>query len=165
MGMEKHLRNFLNVLRNDETLLRLLYYPPENIAEDIKDPLDSSLQNILDMDITERWKIIDDRILVTSKSSDLDSKKICRIYVYAGRRTPQRNYLVSNQEIKVEIFCHNDFEVDLRSLRISDRINELLFDERITGFGKVKYEGGNVISAPKDYVGYFHVYEFGSANK
>ncbi|WP_170211235.1 hypothetical protein [Robertmurraya siralis] len=159
MSMYNNLRKVVTVFRYDEILLRLLYYPPENIKNNIKDPLDKSLEDMLVLD--EDWSIRDKRILLVSKSDDLVDDPICRIYLYAGRRTPQNgNFKVANQEIVVDVLCHNNFEKDLRSMRISDRINELLVHERVAGMGKIEYIHGNQISSPVNYIGYRHLYEF-----
>ena len=165
MGMYQNLKDIVRVFRYDETLLRLLYYPIKDITSNTKDPLDNSLQDILRMSESTIWEIRDKSIFLTSKSDDLELEPLCRIYLYAGRRRSDRNsYIMASQEITVDIFCHSEFEKDLRSLRISDRINELLVDERITGFGKIEYVSGYPIQAPNDYVAYRHIYEFGSSN-
>lgn len=158
MGMYENLNDIVKTLYHDETLLRLLYYPPTNY-KDIPDPLDTSLKNVLDID-TE-WLIRDDRIMSVPKSDDLVDKQLGRVYVYAGRRRPQgNNFMVANQEVVVDIICHNAFEKDLRSLRVGDRINEILALERVTGMGKIEYVSGNQISVPNNYTGYRHTYEF-----
>lgn len=160
MGMYDNLKDIVKIFRFDETLLRLLYYPPKDIANNIKDPLDDSLDNVLDIDMD--WSIRDKRIMLIPKSDDLENNPLCRIYLYAGRRNPTRNYHVANQEVIIDILCHSDFEKDLRSMRISDRVNDLLFNERVTGLGKLDYEDGSPISAPLNFVGYRHVFKFGS---
>lgn len=163
MSMFKNLRDIVKLFRFDETLLRLLHYPPEDIAKNVKDPLSPTLPNVLEIDTT--WSIRDKHIFLVPKADDLVTTPICRIYLYAGRRQPQTrgSFAVANQEVIVDILCHMDFEKDLRSMRISDRINELLVMERVTGLGKMDYVDGRPISAPSGYVGYQHVYEFGSS--
>lgn len=164
MGIYDNIKDIVKIFNNDEILLRLLYYYPKNISKTNSDPLDPNLDNIIGNDVY--WEIIEDRIMLTPKSSDLDEKKICRIYVYAGRRKPMNgSYLFSTQQVRVDILCHFDYEKDLRSMRISDRINELLVGNRATGIGKVSYVNGDQIGAPEGYVGYSHVYEFGSMDK
>ncbi|WP_299831222.1 hypothetical protein [uncultured Metabacillus sp.] len=159
MGMYENVNDIVKKFYHDDHLLRLLYYPPTNYST-ILDPLDPSLENVIDID--EEWSIRDERILLVPKTNDLEDNPLCRVYLYAGRRTPTGNYQVAKQEIIVDIVCHSDFEKDLRSMRISDRINELLFNERITGVGKIDYVGGGQISVPSNYVGYSHRYVFGS---
>lgn len=161
MGMYENFSDIVKLFYHDDQLLRLLYYPPTNFTS-IKDPLDPSLQNMTDNDAD--WKIRLDRILSTPKSDDLVNTEICRIYVYAGRRRPQSgNFKVANQELIIDILCHSKFENgDFRSLRISDRINDLLIHEHVTGLGKMDYIDGGQAPAPNNYVGYRHVYTFGS---
>lgn len=159
MGMYDILRDVVKVFRSDESLLRLLYYPAQNLITNTKDPLDASLPNILSMNEEKLWQIRDKTIYTISKGDDLETEPLCRIYLYAGRRNPDRNYLLANQEITVEIFIHNEYEKDLRSLRVSDRVNELLISQHITGIGKVEYVQGFPINAPNDYVAYRHNYE------
>jgi hypothetical protein len=166
MSMYNYIKDIMKVLWNDEELLRLAFYPAENRAENILDPLDEKLENILDKDEIEQWEIRDNHILSVPKSSDFEDEVTCKIFVYAGRRSPTRNYQIADQDIVVDILCHAEYENgDLRTMRISDKINELLISERITGMGKIRYVGGNPIPSPEDYVGYRHTYEFGSMTK
>ncbi|PGZ96949.1 hypothetical protein COE51_16390 [Bacillus pseudomycoides] len=164
MGMYQNFLDIMNVIYNDEDLLRLLYYPPANLGTDTLDPLDPCLPNIKDMEVKTKWNIINERVMLTPKTDDLDSKAICRILIYAGRRRPNSgNYLMAHQHFVVDIVCHFSFENgDIRSTRISDRLNELLALQHITGIGKMDYYDGNQLSSPKEYVGYRHIYEFGS---
>ena len=158
--MHNHLRDIVKVLKTDETLLRLLYYPPEDLAKNVPDPLDVRLKNILEMDIVYQVKIRNEHIYLSPKADDLDTKHLCRIYAYAGRRRPNSNYLTADQEIIVDILCHFDYENgDLRSMRIADRINELICLERVTGMGRVDYVGGGQINCPKNYTGYQHIFK------
>jgi hypothetical protein len=165
MGMYDNLKDIVTVFRNDETLLRLLYYPAEDLTTNTPDPLDISLQNILSMNEDMQWEIRDEHIMLIPKGSDLEEKKLCRIFLYAGRRQSTGNYLAANQQVIVDILCHMNYEKDLRSMRISDRINELLVAENVTGIGKMDYFNGSPISAPKDYIGFQHIYEFSAFKK
>lgn len=165
MGMYENMQDILRILRNDEELLRLLYYKPEDIGRKIPDPLDASLENILDKPIEERWQIIDDVIFKTQKDDDLIDKEKCRLFVYFGRReSSKRNYQTASQEVTVDILCHVDFENgDMRLARISDKINDLFALRRVTGMGLTDYVFGTPLTrTPSQYVGYRHVYKFGS---
>lgn len=160
MGMYDNLKDIVKVFRFDETLLRLLYYPPLDLTKGTKDPLDVTLPNVMEMDLEELWAIRDKRIMSTRKADDLEQEPLCRIYLYAGRRKPVNGgYVYANQQIIVDILCHMDFEKDLRSMRISDRIEELLVKQRVTGISKILYVDGGQINAPEDYVGYSHIFE------
>lgn len=114
----------------------------------------------------EKWKIINDRIKTTSKTDDLDNNRKCRLVFYSGSRSHSNNYKVSEQEIVFDILVHFDYEnVDFRMSWICDRINELLFDERVTGIKKITFEGGRPIpSVANEYVGYKLSYIIGSVN-
>ncbi|MEH7346009.1 hypothetical protein V7122_19385 [Bacillus sp. JJ1532] len=164
MSMYKNLIDIVRVFYHDEPLLRLLHYKPEDMAQRRLDPLDKSLANILDID--KDWVIRDKVFKLVPKSSNLEDEPICRIYLYAGRRErASGNYLHANQMVVVDILCHIDYEKDLRSCRIGDRINELIVDSNVTGFGKIRYVEGMPFAAPEDYVGYRHFYEVGNFTK
>lgn len=152
-----------DLLINDESLLRLLYYPPANLTMERPEPLSDTLDNILDMDIGELWKIRDDHILESSKSDDLENKAICRVYLYPGKIRPSfRNKVAIKQEIVLDIFIHYSYDVDHRMLLVTGRINELLFNERVRyGLGKIDYQNGYDFVAPKGYTSYRHIYEIG----
>jgi hypothetical protein len=47
----------------------------------------------MDMDVEQRSEIINKRILKSAKYTDLQDEEICRLYVYAGTRRPNGNYL------------------------------------------------------------------------
>lgn len=161
MGMVTDINKILKLFRNDEDLLRLLYYAPQDLRIGQLNPLSSELDNILEKDEDELWAIRDEHISTALNGDDLSDKKLCRIYVYLGRRRPtNNNYTLAEQEIVVDILCHNDYQSkDQRTLRISDRINELLINERVTGIGKLRYVEGYEFNPPKDYAAYRHVYE------
>lgn len=166
MAMYKNFTDILDVLYNDETLLRLLYYPPEDLKTNTLDPLDISLPNVIDSDTN--WIIRYSRIMKTPKDDDLTpDNPICRIFVYPGRRSADSgNFLAARQNLIIDVVCHNSFEEgDFRITRICDRLNELFVAEKITGIGKINYLNGNNISSPSGYVGYQNIYQFGSIKK
>lgn len=162
MSLRKHSKDIEKILINDETLLRLLYYKPQNRLDD---PLSLTKSNILDM--ANKWDIIDDRIVSAPKFEDLETgtEPKCRLLFYpAYGRSTNNNYLFSNQEYKFEIYVHFDYQIDKRLEWISDRINELMFNQRITGHGKVEFKDRRDVSAPKNYLGFRLIYEFLSGN-
>src|SRR5690606_6578778 len=124
--MYDNLKDINSVLRKDETLLRLLFYPPKDVRNYTPDPLDEVLPNILDLNPLELKELRDKRIQVTPRSDDLVKEPICRIYLYAGRRKPVDGYYHAKQQVVIDILCHEIFEFDLRSSRISDHICDLL---------------------------------------
>ncbi|TCJ01083.1 hypothetical protein [Cytobacillus praedii] len=166
MGMYQNIQDILKVLRNDEEILRLLYYMPKNIAKKIPDPLDKSLPDILTFDPLELKKIREDLIMLTPKDDDLVNASKCRLFVYLGDRFPnggRKSFQTVTQDVVVDIFCQADFENgDMRSNRIADRLNDIFCLKPVTGLGKMDYSRGRIISrVPSQYVAYQHVYEFG----
>jgi hypothetical protein len=160
---KKYTLDISNIFYNDEMILRLLTYKPKNRLDD---PLDPSKDNILDKDEDAKWKIIDDCIMTAPKTSDLEKNAKCRLFIYPGVRRPtDTNFLFANQQINFDVLTHADFQnMDLRNEWICERVNELVFGERLAGVGKVLFKGGQPINAPKDYQGYRLVYEFASEN-
>jgi hypothetical protein len=160
MEMRKHLQEIFKVCSQDETLLRLLIYKPDNSLDD---PLDKTKPNILDKSETEKWSLINDRIKFTPSVHGLDQDNICRLLFYPAPRTPNRNHLSPTQDIKFDVLAHYEFnDIDMRMSWICDRIHELMNQKRISGFGKVRFVRGQDIGTPVDgYIGYRLTYEFG----
>jgi hypothetical protein len=160
--MRENIQDIYGVLISDETLLRLLYYLPEDANDS---PLSPTKQNILSMPELEKWSIISDVIKTSAKTDDLTFTPKCRLFIYPGRRGSTNNYLFADQRIIFDVLVHFDYEdVDLRLEWICDTVNELIFNQRITGMGKVLFEIGEKISAPEGYVGYRLIYSFSSEN-
>ncbi|MGK4040947.1 hypothetical protein AB0Y20_01500 [Heyndrickxia oleronia] len=163
MSSYKNIQDILNVVWNDEDLLRLLTYEPKRLSKEKLDPLDPSLDNILDKDIEELWNIRNDKIMLTPKDDDLIDKRKCRLFIYLGDRNPDRgNYYAAKQLATFDILVHSDFENgDMRTTRIGDRLNELFALRHVAGFGKIDYvRGRGITRTPSQYVGYQHVYNF-----
>ncbi|MDT0160275.1 hypothetical protein [Bacillus sp. AG4(2022)] len=160
MGQYENMRSFVKVIKNDEILNRLLYYPTIYKSSDGLDPLDASLPNILELDPETLKDIREKRFMLVPKTEDLDREPLCRLYIYAGGRNPESSYHLAWQEIVIDILCHMDYEEDLRSMRIGDRLNELLVREKITGISTVNYVQGSPIGTVPNYVQYQHVYKF-----
>jgi hypothetical protein len=158
---KNHIKDTYKVLINSEELKRLLWYPPEDILTNTPPPLSPTLPNISD-DEDLNWKIIDDRILLNSKSDDLVENKKCRIYLYSGSKNPSENSAVAVQDIIIDVLWHELFDKDLRSNSIEEVLSNLLNHKRITGIGKMKYADGDPISAPKNYQGYRHIFQVGT---
>jgi hypothetical protein len=162
MNMRDNIGAFYRLLTTDETLLRLLFYKPTNANDS---PLLESKVNILTKPTLEKWQIINGLIFTTPKTDDLTTTPQCRLMLYPGRRKGTSNYLVADQLIVIDVLVHFDFEnVDLRMEWICDRVNELIFDKRVTGIGKVEFEDGSPIASPVGYVGFRMVYKIGSVN-
>jgi hypothetical protein len=161
--LEKYSKDIYKVLIQDEVLLRYLHYIPTSRVDN---PLDPSKDNILDKDVDSLWGIIDDVIVPAPKISDLVDTQKSRLLVYAGYgRGTNSNYLFSNQEYEIDIFVHADTQtMDFRMEKIHDRVNELLFNQHITGMGKLLFKGRQPINAIKDYFGYKMIFTFSSEN-
>jgi hypothetical protein len=156
------LETVYGILSNDEHLLRLLYYHPKNYSDD---PLSPSKPNVKDIDTD--WSIRRDIIKKSKVVKDLTADtKINRVLIYAGRRIPYRgNYMLADQEIVIDNLVRiEDDDVDFRQLKINDRINDLIFNQKITNFGKVTCESSSPIAAPDGFVGYRLIYRVGSVN-
>lgn len=151
--------------REDEELMRLLYYPPKDSKN--LDPLDKRLPNITEMELGDYWDIVEERIRLAEKTSDLEDKPLCRIYISLGRRRPIfGNYMLVTQEVLVSVYTHEMFEKDSRNEWILDRINELLVSEKLQGMiGKVEYAGGDPYVAPAQYKNYRHRYRYTDSKK
>lgn len=162
---KNYIEDTFNVLIGSENLKRLLWYPPADILTNIPDPLSLELPNISD-DENINWKVIEDRILLTSKSDDLANEPKCRVYLYLGNRRPSSdNMLMVKQEIIIDVLWHELFDNDLRFDAVSKTLNRLLLNKRITGVGKMTYYNGDNINAPQNYQGYRHIYQVGSRKK
>jgi hypothetical protein len=159
-----YIKDVYMVLINSETLKRLLWYPPEDILNNIPNPLSPTLPNISD-DEDKNWKVIEDRILKNDKNDDLVKEPKCRIYLYLGSRDRTDTSSIASQKIIIDVLWNDLFDKDDRSLSIERELRRLIVGKRITGIGKMKYYTGDSIGAPPNYQGYRHVYEVGSLKK
>lgn len=157
--------NIHTKLRSDEELMRLLYYKPADYMTQRPDPLDVSLPDIVD-DSQEYWDIVEKTIVSGTKTSEIQEKGICRLYLYAGRRRSRfGNYLIADQEVVIDVFVHEMFNKDDRMNWISDRINKLVALERIAGIGMLEFVAGNSRVAPIGYSKYELIYKFAESKK
>jgi hypothetical protein len=163
MQLKQNIEDIYKVLTNDETLLRLLINQPTSPTDD---PLDPTKPNILDMSATDRQALLDDRIYFTKSVDDLTTKEICRIIFYPGnRRTDPSNFQTSSQEFVFDVLAHMSYNnVDVRCQWICDRIEELLFDNKVTGTKSVRKVTGRDLMLAPNYASYELVFEFGSVN-
>lgn len=161
-SMRESINKIYTALIEDEELLRLLYYPPTKRIS----PLDKTVNQPDLIGHADYWDIVDDRIMTATKSSDIEDKKICRLYIYAGRRRPKfRDYMLVDQEVVIDILVNETYDSDLRLNWICDRINEIIALEHITGYGKLTYIAGNPRQAPIGYSKYETMYEFRANTK
>lgn len=161
---KKIVTSVFDSLRQDEKLLRLLHYPPHDLRG-VPEPLSGELANILDLEVEEYWKIVDNHILTSSKADDLQTEEICRIYIYAGTRRRSQNVRVGKQEIVIDVLCGKKYEKDMRLEWLGDYISDSLFLSRLQGgLGKAEYRTGYNFTAPVGYEAYRHIYEIGKAH-
>ncbi|MBX6361879.1 MAG: hypothetical protein IRZ03_17605 [Acidobacterium ailaaui] len=156
------MEKFYSVLVNDEQLLRYLYYHPTNYSDD---PLSPTKADVTTMPNT--WDIRRNLIKKSKVVDDLNvDTNINRILVFPGKRRPQyNNYLFASQLVVIDSLVRiKDDDIDCRQSKINDRINDLVFDERIGGVGKVSFKDGDQIGAPPGFVGYRLIYEVGSVS-
>lgn len=150
-----------NVLISSENLKRLLWYQPEDLLRNIPPPLSPDFPNISD-DEELNWKVIDDRILLNSKSDDLADDPKCRIYLYLGDVHPTGHSIYVKQDIVIDVLWNELYDNDLRFVSISQTLKDLLVGKYITGIGRCEYYDGMPINSPKNYSGYRHIFQVGS---
>lgn len=163
-SMRQVINSIYQILINDDELLRLLYYYPK--SANTRDPLDENLKSIKERE--DYWDIVDERIRLAEKDDDLIEIDICRLYITQGRRRPVfGNYLLATQEIMISVYTHENYEQDMRSAWISDRINELIVLENIDGTlgEKLEYAAGNPRVAPIKYKRFDHIFEYTTSKK
>lgn len=157
MRMRQHLMDLYAVFFNNQPLLKLLNYPSNDYFDDPLSKPNITDQNIK-KDLIKRSIVVDDLTIERNKG---------RLLIYPDVRINTRsNYQFSNQIVNIDILVPIKMdEVDFRVAWICDHVNSLLFNERITGIGKILFRGGNPIKVGKDgYVGYRLAYEFVSEN-
>jgi hypothetical protein len=158
---KNYIKDTFLVLSQDETLKRLLWYPPKNILNNTPDPLSPTLPNIND-DEDFYWQVIEDRILLNSKSDDLVDDPKCRLYLYLGDVHPTSHRYYIKQDIVIDILWEELFDNDLRFDSISQTLKSLLVGKQITGIGKMEFYDGMPIGSPKNYSGYRLIFQVGS---
>lgn len=147
------LTNLEKLIINDDEMMRLLVYPcagwNETTQEEIYDPLDSRLSNIVD-DSKKYWDLVEDKFRKGSKRMQIEETKSAVLYMYEGRERPIfGNAYLNKKEVVFRIVMSEDFEVDSRISRISDRLSYLLTREiEIAGFGKLSLVGKNPRESP-----------------
>lgn len=164
--LKRIINNTYQLLINDEELLRLLYYQPEDLSSGQPNPLAVTdiTPDIIDKTTQKSnqklWEIINKHVMLTSKSDDLEREQLCRIYVYSGKtRSDFHNKRIAKQEVVIDVFCHSFFQEDQRLDAITDRLNKLLFNQRPDGLGRFDYRNGYDFVAPKEYGAYRHIFE------
>lgn len=157
------------LLINDEVFMRLLKYAPEgmNGRTYVPDPLDESLPNVVNPQSDEYWKLVEERVRQGNKRSDINDTELCIVYIYHGRkRRIFDNRTLVKQEVKIDIYIHETFEIDNRMDRLSDRLSYLLMGETgVAGIGRMDYVGSNPREAPIGYRKQEEIYVYSTGSK
>ncbi|MEK5333444.1 hypothetical protein [Lysinibacillus sp. FSL W8-0992] len=174
MKIVNNLSKFYQQLKNDEKLLRLLYYLPK---DSLDDPLDESKLEI--SQLPNKDLIINNILVIGDKTSDLiiDSA-FCRICLFTGPRTPQKHYLKttnlftenpysSTQQYIFDIYTPNTINnVDFRLDWLGESLNEALFQENLIEFKELRfYSGMPLLNMPDGFVGYRWIFTIPSSQK
>jgi hypothetical protein len=180
--------NFDKLLRNDENLLRLLYYPAKNFSDDIFEVTDARKRitpppGELNPAPTDTYvggvisnKLRHSLIYSTIKVQDLQMNKpdtvltvngiaypSSRLIFYMGNRTPNSNYQYPFQEVVIDIYVHTSVDaLDYRLSKLCDYVTELVDGKRIAGIGVAEARGGNPNPLSAEYIGYRLYFRFGS---
>lgn len=158
MNLRQHLIDLYKFLSNKDELIRLLHYIPSDYSDN---PLDVTKSDIVGAD--NQYDILSQVLIPSDKTVDLTTSVINRICMYPGTRKPQyNNYFSSNQDFIFDIYVHYSVdEIDQRLTWICDTLNDLLFNQKITGAGKIHFVAGfPITNAPTNWIGYKMVYKF-----
>jgi hypothetical protein len=162
MRLKENFEEISLVLQSSEKLWRLLYYKP---IDSLDNPLDTTKPDVLAMpDFFDT--ILPQHLIYTPKSDDLTPDIATRICLFPGRRsTPSNNMGKADQEVIFDVFVHADLnDKDMRLTWILDTIHELMYENRITGIGKVIDRPGSNLPAPSGFIGYRLPFNIGSVN-
>lgn len=175
------INEIIKILVQDEELLRLLWYPSEDVSKGIPHPMERTenivvdSKNVKEEDKDETyweaydryWDIVNKTVVNGAKAGEIEKESICRIYVYLGRRRPVfNNYLVAKQEVNIDVYVHEDYRDDYRMEWINDRVNALLALESVQGsIGELEYAAGNPRVAPLGYEKFENIFVFHGGKK
>ncbi|MDF0069259.1 hypothetical protein O0I60_04565 [Staphylococcus pseudintermedius] len=152
-------QKFIDVIKNDEHILRLLHYNPLDSNGDYVDFTDESLPNILDLDEEEYDEIVYDHIRTTQKTDDIEEYKKTVLFVYYGKSKAKfGNYTLVDREIVFQILSHNDYSFAHRIEEICDRLDTLFVNRNIAGIGKTRLANSFPREAPKEYLAFEQKY-------
>lgn len=176
MQLIKQTKSLYKKLSSDEELLRLLFYKSDHPQDDVLsnerpdilgDMSQELTSGVINAESERVFQIINDRIKLTRKYDDLnDDNPKARICCYLGdREKSEGNYLLAKQHILIDVIVHNSFDdIDLRSSKIAERVNRLIFGEQI-GIGKNLFEGMEITELVDNYQSYRLQYSTRSANQ
>ncbi|MGM0964794.1 MAG: hypothetical protein ACQEWS_08305 [Bacillota bacterium] len=149
-------QNFLDIYRlisSNEKNNRFLFYKESPLSSDHPDVTNDDQIPLL--------------IYRSPKTNDLeDEKPIARMCMYLANGTPTNNLQIQFQDIMIDIYTSIDEveQIELRNLKIQDNLAQLLFESRVTGFGKiVNYKRLLIPNSPNGYIGYKLIFTFGTS--
>ncbi|WP_274316418.1 hypothetical protein [Staphylococcus hyicus] len=152
-------QKFINVMKNDEHLLRLLHYNPLDDNENFVDFTDENLPNITELPEDEYDEIIFDHIRTSQKTDDIEEYKKTVVFIYYGKSKAKfGNHSLVDREIIFQILSHNDFSFADRIEEICDRLDTLFVNKNIAGLGKTRLANSFPREAPKEYLAYEQKY-------
>ncbi|MCY9096374.1 hypothetical protein MOE96_15985 [Bacillus inaquosorum] len=153
--LENDLIGIFKLFSKDAELLRLAYY------KDLDDPNNIDVQQREDY-----YEILKEIIVRAPKFNDLkQDNPQCRICMYFGNGYSTNNLRVSTQDVMIDVYTHiEEFEEnDPRSLKIIDRLSDIVFNKNVAGVGKVANIKRMLIGNPPDgYIGYKLIFSFGA---
>ncbi|MFY0516864.1 hypothetical protein ACOMCU_03390 [Lysinibacillus sp. UGB7] len=167
MRIVNKLAQFYKSLKEDEKLLRLLYYLPK---DSLDNPLDESKMDI--SQLPEKDIIMNNILVIGDKTSDLKmDTHFSRICLYTGPRAPQKHYLKntnqftdnpysSTQQYFFDIYTPVAINnIDFRLDWLGEMLNEVLFQEDIEEFGDLRFHSGiPLLNTPEGFIGYRWIY-------
>lgn len=169
MNVAEIMKGTYTVLSQDETLLRLLEYAPNNQNDN---PLDPSKPNILDLPIEQRFDIIDKVLYSMDKKFRLDlDSRFSRVNYYLNERRPDKVYssgarklinnpMVSKQGMVFDIYTNIEIDrMDFRMYSIIERLGVLLNGKSFKQLTGLSFNDGYTIkNTPDGFIGYRLVY-------
>lgn len=152
-------QNFIDIIKQDEHILRLLHYNPLDSEGNYVDYTDPSLSNITELPEEEYDEIIFDHVRTSQKTDDIEEYKKTVLFVYYGKSKARfGNHTLVDREIIFQVLSHNDFSFADRIEEICDRLDTLFMNKNIGGIGKTRLANSFPREAPKEYLAYEQKY-------
>lgn len=168
-----NINSLKNLLIHDESLLRLLYYPPRFSKIKEKDtnhfdstshlfekntPLSNEHPNLIpssnNTDSEKYYKILQESFYLGRKKDDIQETPLCRLYIYnsSSREKVNTANLFRTDIVNIDILVHSLYdEGDSRKDLIMDRIDFLLRNKYVFGTHKNKLKRFLDLEAPNQY--------------
>ncbi len=158
-GRGNIIQKYINIMKQDEHLMRLLYYNPKDANDNYVDFRDENLPNVTEFETDKFEEIANDLIRKSEKADDIIETKKTVIFVYLGKSVPVfGNRMLTERELIFTILSHNDFSFDYRIEEICDRLDTLFVGQRIGGIGQTRTGRSFKREAPKEYLAFEQKY-------